>query len=450
MTNFFEVKNVTFSSSENHKLVDINFGIESQGNILSILGPSGVGKTTILKTIAGLRKLEDGEIWLDELRLSGIKKEKGVAMRVQSNLKLSDLGSASFIYSRQDADYHRLQERLSKSNNSSENFNFNAKLDLHRFLPRSFGISIPVNGSISQNLSKPKYFSGEDILVDPDNTPDSVKILSNPISVNTSIRKTGKSDNKLVKYTLDNLSMNFSASQSRSSDVTYSEKWTESYTGKVDYNLSFGRSNYFRPLSWSEKIPLIGNTLSDFQLYYTPRSLKTGLNLSEKLNWNETRGGNKSPETYNFGLNRTFNLDYKLTNTLASKYSWNGQSKLNEYRGYAWLALKELDPGLVTQSSETFNTTYNPAIMKWLKPSFNYTASYRWSDDLTREGQNVSTQLRFGSNFNLVPVQIVELIYKPKKTSRSQSKSRARNSRSRSRSSNIQKEKKDTEKKGII
>ena len=160
---------------------------------------------------------------------------------------------------------------------------------------------------------------------------------------------------------------------------------------------------------------LVGNTLSDFQLYYTPTSLKTGLNLSEKLNWNETRGGNKSPETYNFGLNRTFNLDYKLTNTLASKYSWNGQSKLNEYRGYAWLALKELDPGLVTQSSETFNTTYNPAIMKWLKPSFNYTASYRWSDDLTREGQNVSTQLRFGSNFNLVPVQIVELIYKPKK-----------------------------------
>ena len=386
----------------------------------------------------------NGEIWLDELRLSGIKKEKGVAMRVQSNLKLSDLGSASFIYSRQDADYHRLQERLSKSNNNSENFNFNAKLDLHRFLPRSLGISIPLNGSISQNQSKPKYFSGEDILVDPNNTPDSIMILSNTISLNTSLRKTGKSDNRLIKYTLDNLSMNFSASQSRSSDVTYSEKWTESYTGKVDYNLSFGRSNYLRPLSWSEKIPLVGKTLSEFQLYYTPTSFKSGLNLSEKLNWNETRGGSKSPETYNFGLNRTFNLDYKLTNTLTSKYSWNGQSKLNEYRGYAWLALKELDPGLVTQSSETFNTTYNPAIMKWLKPSFNYTANYRWSDDLTREGQNVSTQLRFGSNFNLVPVQVIELLYKPKKTSRNKSKSRSRNSRSRSRESNKEKQKKES------
>ena len=26
-----------------------------------------------------------GELWLDELRLSGVKKEKGVAMRVQSS-----------------------------------------------------------------------------------------------------------------------------------------------------------------------------------------------------------------------------------------------------------------------------------------------------------------------------------------------------------------------------
>ena len=57
----------------------------------------------------------NGELWLDELRLSGVKKEKGIAMRFQSNLKLSDLGTANFVYSRQDADYHRLQERLSKS-----------------------------------------------------------------------------------------------------------------------------------------------------------------------------------------------------------------------------------------------------------------------------------------------------------------------------------------------
>ena len=389
----------------------------------------------------------DGEVWLDELRLSGVKKEKGIAMRVQSNLKLSDLGSATVIYSRQDADYHRLQERLSKSNNTSENLNFSGKMDLHRFLPRSLGISFPLNGSFTQNQSRPKFFSGEDILVDPDNTPDSVMILSNTISMNTSIKKTGKSDNKLLKYTVDNVTMSFSASQTQSSDVTYKQKWIETYTGKFGYNLTFDRNNYFKPLSWMKNIPLGGGKLSELQLYYTPSSFRTGMNMSEKLTWNETRSGVKSPDNYNFGLNRTMNLDYRFTNNLNSKYSWSGQSNLNEFRGYIFTALKQLDPGLVTQQTESFNTSYTPSLMKWLKPSFNYTANFRWSDDLNREGQNISTQLRFGSNFTISPVQIFELAYKPKSSSRSRSRGRSRGTRSRNLSRSNSKDeigKKDT------
>ena len=90
MSIFFEVKNVTFSSSKNHKLFNINFSIESRGNILSILGPSGVGKTTILRTIAGLEKLENGEIWLDNILISSKKEfiepeERKIALSFQEN-----------------------------------------------------------------------------------------------------------------------------------------------------------------------------------------------------------------------------------------------------------------------------------------------------------------------------------------------------------------------------
>ena len=153
--------------------------------------------------------------------------------------------------------------------------------------------------------------------------------------------------------------------------------------------------------------------------------------MSEKLTWNETRSGVKSPETYNFGLNRTMNLDYKFTNTLMTKYSWTGQSNLNEFRGYIFTAIKELDPGLVTQTTESINTTYNPTIMKWLKPSFTHTANFRWSDDLSREGQNISAQLRFGSNFTITPVQIIEFVYKPKSNVKKGGRSRTARSRSR-------------------
>ena len=41
MKNFFEVKNVTFSSNIDHKLIDVSFNISNPGDIISILGPSG-------------------------------------------------------------------------------------------------------------------------------------------------------------------------------------------------------------------------------------------------------------------------------------------------------------------------------------------------------------------------------------------------------------------------
>ena len=128
------------------------------------------------------------------------------------------------------------------------------------------------------------------------------------------------------------------------------------------------------------------------------------------------------------------NLDYKVTNNLSTKYAWTGSSKLNDYRGYAWIALKNLDPGLVTNISETMNTTYSPRYLEWLKPNFSYSANYRWTNDLSREGQNISSNLRFNSSFTVTPVQIFEFFYKPpRKNARSSSRARGGRSRTRSR-----------------
>ena len=52
--NFLEIDNVTFTASAKNKVNNVSLHIENKGDIICLLGPSGIGKTTILRTIAGL------------------------------------------------------------------------------------------------------------------------------------------------------------------------------------------------------------------------------------------------------------------------------------------------------------------------------------------------------------------------------------------------------------
>ncbi len=88
--NFFEIRNGHFAASEKNKVNKVNLKIEKQGDIVSLLGPSGVGKTTILRTIAGLQKINSGEIYLKNKIISSdnfhLEPEKrNIALSFQDN-----------------------------------------------------------------------------------------------------------------------------------------------------------------------------------------------------------------------------------------------------------------------------------------------------------------------------------------------------------------------------
>ena len=68
--NFLEIDNVTFTASAKNKVSNVSLKIENKGDIICLLGPSGIGKTTILRTIAGLEKIEFGKIILNNKLIS--------------------------------------------------------------------------------------------------------------------------------------------------------------------------------------------------------------------------------------------------------------------------------------------------------------------------------------------------------------------------------------------
>tara|TARA_B100001057_G_scaffold50269_1_gene44788 strand:+ start:2083 stop:3144 length:1062 start_codon:yes stop_codon:yes gene_type:complete len=88
--NFFEVKNVDFSIGGKTKVKNVSFTIEREGDVICLLGPSGIGKTTILRTIAGLEKIDKGSILINGKILSSNKiniepENRNVSLAFQDN-----------------------------------------------------------------------------------------------------------------------------------------------------------------------------------------------------------------------------------------------------------------------------------------------------------------------------------------------------------------------------
>ena len=88
--NFFEVKNVDFNINNKTKVRNVTFSIENQGDVICLLGPSGIGKTTILRTIAGLEKIKKGSIILNGKTLSSEEinlepEDRNISLAFQDN-----------------------------------------------------------------------------------------------------------------------------------------------------------------------------------------------------------------------------------------------------------------------------------------------------------------------------------------------------------------------------
>ena len=99
---FFELKNVTFKASNRDFVKNVSFKIEDQGEIICLLGPSGVGKTTMLRTISGLEPVFKGKIILNNKLISSTSynlepEKRNITLSFQENCLFPNLTIADNI-----------------------------------------------------------------------------------------------------------------------------------------------------------------------------------------------------------------------------------------------------------------------------------------------------------------------------------------------------------------
>ncbi|MFC0234578.1 amino acid ABC transporter ATP-binding protein [Vagococcus entomophilus] len=71
-----EIKNLSKSFGDKKILKDISLRLEDS-EIVAIVGPSGGGKTTLLRCISGLETMDHGEIFIDQKQVDPTKHQNG-------------------------------------------------------------------------------------------------------------------------------------------------------------------------------------------------------------------------------------------------------------------------------------------------------------------------------------------------------------------------------------
>ena len=123
--NYLDIDNATFKIGGKIRVKNVSFSIKNKGDIVCILGPSGIGKTTILRTIAGLEKLEKGTIKLK----GNVISSKDINIEPENrNIALSFQDNSLFPHYTIDRNIQLALER--KNTNSKKKINSNEIIKL--------------------------------------------------------------------------------------------------------------------------------------------------------------------------------------------------------------------------------------------------------------------------------------------------------------------------------
>ena len=90
------IKNLSFSRGERPIFDNISLDIP-RGKVTAIMGPSGIGKTTLLRLIGGQIAPDNGEVWFDQWNIPTLRRSelyqarKRMSMLFQSGALFTDM-----------------------------------------------------------------------------------------------------------------------------------------------------------------------------------------------------------------------------------------------------------------------------------------------------------------------------------------------------------------------
>jgi len=348
------------------------------GDVIRVVGTPTLGSVKVYSI--GVRNVgkpisedEEIEMWVDELRVSEVRKESGMAMRSSFNAAFADVLRVSGSMNQRDAEFHSVEARTGSSS-STLNGEMSATLNLEKMLAPEWKVDLPLTGHVQSKLEVPKYTKsngdirltsldeGQDIsiwqeygrlafdkthfedrpLMDEEGVPvinpntgepyqdpelwgiDTLFTTNQSYDWSLSYNKGAGSTNPLIHYTLDAISWKIGHAQTYSSGLNkqYSKSFTNN--GNLTYVLNFPVTS-LGIFGWTEGVPVV-NKLSGNKLNLWPKKLNTNVTVNQSRTSSKTRNAAERA-SYSMSATRTFSTGISPFRPLNFDYSYKIKSE---------------------------------------------------------------------------------------------------------------------------
>ncbi len=395
---------------------------DNSQNIVAVLGNPSLSDVRVM--LIGVRNrsnsVKDGDVWINELKVTDFNESGGWAANATVNLTMSDLGMVNFSAHKETAGFGGVDQGLSSRRlDDYEQYNVAVQGDVGKLLPPKTKLSAPVYYSRSQETVTPKYNPlDQDILLKDALDAATSKHEKDSIKNYAVTKKTVESfsvsnfrfniQSKVpMPWDPANFQLTFSFNKQKNIDPTTEYENTNDYRGSFQYSYS----PYVKPLkpfSWIKGKSKTAKYFRDWEINWLFNNLTfyTGIHryYYEQQTRSEVDVDFQLPVqvSKNFIWDRQFSLTWNLIKSLSLSFSSNTTARIEETLG---AVNKRLFPdryqqwkdtvmssishmGTPWNYNQTFTGTYRApfnkiAVLDYLSGSISYNSVYRWDKGAT-------------------------------------------------------------------
>jgi cell surface protein SprA len=342
-----------------------------------------------------------GELWLDELRVTEVRKDVGTAARLSVNGGVADLLSYTFSFTTPHAFFRGLSSATRGgsadnlgSGRTSTSVSYGGSLSFDRFLPPSWGARIPISLSQSQSTTTPLLRTNSDIVL-PKDIQEAEKSLNKSYSLRVSESFNRKGKNPLFSLLLNRLNSSFNYSRSYQRNVNTPYSISESYSVPASFDLGVSKVPTLPIFFWLKPLPILKKA-SGAKLGLYPSTWKLSGTYSRNLSITEDIL-NKRTSSFNRDFSGKMDVTYNVFDNLKTRFGYSTYRDLSDLDRVS-LAPKNFRLGLETRYSQSFDASYDPKFFGFVTTAFSFKSSYSDSYSKINETRTGSMSRSYGVN----------------------------------------------------